>query len=140
MFNFKIVSYLFLLGFLKIVFNVLCRVPLLILQFIIFVIIYLALVGAGYSDCCRCFYCGGGLKSWEPDDEPWVEHARWFKDCPYLLTSKGPDFIEAVQSLARTNTGNTVSVVTCSFSRTSVSPCHDSCMHQHHLAQALAAL
>ena len=66
-------------------------------------------IGAGYSDCCRCFYCGGGLKNWEPDDDPWVEHARWFKDCPYLLTSKGKGFVEAVQSLARTSTGQTVS-------------------------------
>ena len=66
-------------------------------------------IGAGYSDCCRCFYCGGGLKNWEPDDDPWVEHARWFKDCPYLLTSKGKGFIEAVQSLASTSTGQTVS-------------------------------
>ncbi|KAL8579496.1 hypothetical protein ACOMHN_025449 [Nucella lapillus] len=58
---------------------------------------------AGYSDCCRCFYCGGGLKSWEPDDNPWIEHARWFKTCPFILTKKGKDFIEAVDSLARTN-------------------------------------
>lgn len=58
---------------------------------------------AGYSDCCRCFYCGGGLKSWVKDDDPWIEHARWFKECPYVKTCKGVDFIEAVLALARTN-------------------------------------
>ncbi|KAK7107060.1 death-associated inhibitor of apoptosis 1-like [Littorina saxatilis] len=58
---------------------------------------------AGYADCCRCFYCGGGLKSWESDDEPWIEHARWFTKCPYVRMSKGGDFIDAVLSLAKTN-------------------------------------
>lgn len=58
---------------------------------------------AGYSDCCRCFYCGGGLKSWEAEDNPWIEHARWFPSCPFILTNKGQDFVDAVESLARTN-------------------------------------
>ncbi|XP_076466319.1 E3 ubiquitin-protein ligase XIAP-like [Babylonia areolata] len=58
---------------------------------------------AGYADCCRCFYCGGGLKSWDPEDRPWVEHARWFPKCPFVLTNKGQVFVQAVESLARTN-------------------------------------
>lgn len=26
----------------------------------------------------RCFFCYGGLQSWEQGDDPWTEHARWF--------------------------------------------------------------
>ena len=24
----------------------------------------------------KCFYCDGGLRNWQPEDAPWVEHAR----------------------------------------------------------------
>jgi hypothetical protein len=24
----------------------------------------------GEGDCCRCFFCGGGLREWEPGDDP----------------------------------------------------------------------
>jgi hypothetical protein len=30
----------------------------------------------GMSDQVKCFYCDGGLKNWQPEDDPWVEHAR----------------------------------------------------------------
>ncbi len=33
---------------------------------------------AGLSDQVKCFYCDGGLRNWQPHDEPWTEHARWF--------------------------------------------------------------
>ena len=32
----------------------------------------------------RCFCCGGGLKSWQPEDDPWTEHLKWFPRCKYL--------------------------------------------------------
>ncbi|RLU20221.1 hypothetical protein DMN91_006828 [Ooceraea biroi] len=47
----------------------------------------------GNSDQTLCYHCGGGLKNWEPNDEPWQQHAAWFKHCPYLLTVKGRDFV-----------------------------------------------
>ena len=31
---------------------------------------------AGMSDKVQCFHCGGGLQFWEPEDDPWVDHAR----------------------------------------------------------------
>ncbi|XP_076076053.1 putative inhibitor of apoptosis [Mytilus galloprovincialis] len=52
---------------------------------------------AGYSDYARCFFCGGGLRNWEPGDDPWVEHARWFPKCIFLIQNKGENFIDAVQ-------------------------------------------
>ena len=32
----------------------------------------------GQQDKVRCFFCYGGLQSWEQGDDPWTEHARWF--------------------------------------------------------------
>ncbi|XP_076444922.1 uncharacterized protein LOC143282920 [Babylonia areolata] len=58
---------------------------------------------AGYADCARCFFCGGGLKNWEAPDEPWIEHARWFPKCAYLHLCKGAQFVEIVQRKNRKN-------------------------------------
>ncbi|KAH9499324.1 hypothetical protein Btru_003710 [Bulinus truncatus] len=62
----------------------------------------LALAGLYYEgrgDCTRCFHCGGGLTNWEIDDDVWVEHAKWFPKCGYLLEQMGEKFILAVQEL-----------------------------------------
>ncbi|GBP63407.1 Death-associated inhibitor of apoptosis 1 [Eumeta japonica] len=32
----------------------------------------------GRSDKTLCFYCGGGLRDWKDNDNPWEEHAVWF--------------------------------------------------------------
>ncbi|CAC5373532.1 unnamed protein product [Mytilus coruscus] len=52
----------------------------------------------GIEDHCRCFFCGGGLRNWEPDDQPWTEHARWYPNCVFVRQSKGETFIDEVQS------------------------------------------
>ncbi|XP_060599867.1 putative inhibitor of apoptosis [Ruditapes philippinarum] len=46
----------------------------------------------GMGDCVRCFFCGGGMKNWQGEDNPWVEHARWFPDCEYVKLCKGNSF------------------------------------------------
>ncbi|XP_069139323.1 uncharacterized protein [Argopecten irradians] len=51
---------------------------------------------AGYGDYVRCFFCGGGLRNWEPGDDPWVEHARWFPRCTHVKQHKGQPFINLV--------------------------------------------
>ena len=51
---------------------------------------------AGYHDYARCFFCGGGLRNWEPGDDPWVEHARWFPQCAFVKQNKGETFIQKV--------------------------------------------
>lgn len=51
---------------------------------------------SNFGDCVRCFHCGIGLRNWEADDNPWVEHARWSRKCPYLLQRKGQGFIDSV--------------------------------------------
>ncbi|KAK3585156.1 hypothetical protein CHS0354_034288 [Potamilus streckersoni] len=49
----------------------------------------------GVGDCVRCFFCGGGLRSWEEGDDPWEEHARWYPDCSFLKTCKGKGFVRS---------------------------------------------
>ena len=58
----------------------------------------LSLFDTGKNDCTRCFHCGGGLKQWAHDDDPFIEHAKGFPDCPYLLQKKGQEFCEQIQS------------------------------------------
>ncbi|KAL5010097.1 hypothetical protein ScPMuIL_012402 [Solemya velum] len=50
----------------------------------------------GQGDRVKCFYCGGVLYDWEPEDDPWVEHAKWFKDCPHVKLCKGEAFMKFV--------------------------------------------
>ncbi|KAM5245930.1 baculoviral IAP repeat-containing protein 7 [Ctenodactylus gundi] len=51
----------------------------------------------GQEDKVRCFFCCGGLQSWEHGDDPWTEHAKWFPRCQFLLQSKGRSFVHSVQ-------------------------------------------
>lgn len=51
----------------------------------------------GVGDQTLCFYCGGGLKDWEEDDQPWEQHALWFSKCMFVILKKGVDFIEKVK-------------------------------------------
>jgi hypothetical protein len=51
----------------------------------------------GIKDMVKCFYCNGGLRNWDPIDEPIVEHARWFPKCPYIRLLKGAQFIEDIR-------------------------------------------
>ncbi|XP_037697153.1 baculoviral IAP repeat-containing protein 3 [Choloepus didactylus] len=52
----------------------------------------------GHSDDVKCFCCDGGLRCWESGDDPWVEHAKWFPRCEYLIRIKGHEFIRRVQA------------------------------------------
>lgn len=62
---------------------------------------------AGYGDCCKCFFCGGGLRNWEVGDDAYVEHARWFDKCGYIRQFMGMEFVEAVRAVK--SRGGTVS-------------------------------
>ncbi|XP_076357103.1 putative inhibitor of apoptosis [Tachypleus tridentatus] len=48
----------------------------------------------GIKDHTKCFYCDGGLCSWDPGDDPWTEHAKWFCNCGFVRINKGDDFIK----------------------------------------------
>lgn len=48
----------------------------------------------GTGDLVRCFHCDGGLQHWDPTDDPWVEHAKWFPSCSFLKLVKGEEFVK----------------------------------------------
>ncbi|XP_053702629.1 baculoviral IAP repeat-containing protein 2 isoform X3 [Synchiropus splendidus] len=52
----------------------------------------------GRNDDVKCFCCDGGLRCWESGDDPWVEHAKWFPRCEYLLQEKGQEFVHQIQA------------------------------------------
>lgn len=52
---------------------------------------------SGIDDQVKCYSCGGGLKDWEPGDDPWEQHALWLGSCKFLKLIKGEDFINMVK-------------------------------------------
>ncbi|XDV34394.1 hypothetical protein PO909_004555 [Leuciscus waleckii] len=52
----------------------------------------------GRNDDVKYFCCDGGLRCWESGDDPWVEHAKWFPRCEYLLQEKGQAFVHQIQA------------------------------------------
>jgi len=56
----------------------------------------------GYSDKVKCFYCGGGLEAWEPQDSVLGEHKKWFGSCAFVRLTE----IEHDLSLSIKPSGN----------------------------------
>ncbi|XP_021028204.1 baculoviral IAP repeat-containing protein 2 [Mus caroli] len=50
------------------------------------------------NDDVKCFCCDGGLRCWEPGDDPWIEHAKWFPRCEFLIRMKGQEFVDEIQA------------------------------------------
>jgi len=44
----------------------------------------------------KCWYCNGGLRDWQATDRPWVEHAKYFPLCEFVLQKQGIDFVENI--------------------------------------------
>ena len=63
--------------------------------------VFVPVCATGYADCVRCFFCGIGLKSWEPGDVPAEVHARWRPTCEYLRLVKGDEFVDQVANGGR---------------------------------------
>lgn len=64
----------------------------------------LAMAGFYYQntdDQVLCFQCNGGLRSWQPEDDAWFEHARWFPKCEFVQLVKGQQYIAQVQAQTR---------------------------------------
>ena len=38
----------------------------------------------GSVDKVMCFSCGGRLRGWEPNDDPWTEHRKHFPNCRFV--------------------------------------------------------
>lgn len=48
----------------------------------------------GKGDRVACFSCGGGLKDWEPSDNPWEQHGMWYGKCEYVQLVKGAEYVK----------------------------------------------
>lgn len=53
----------------------------------------------GVGDRVICFSCGGGLKDWDRDDDPWEQHSRWMKNCRFVKLMKGDELPDGGVSL-----------------------------------------
>ncbi|XP_047440870.1 E3 ubiquitin-protein ligase XIAP [Mugil cephalus] len=51
----------------------------------------------GERDEVLCFHCNGGLKDWQPSEDPWEEHAKYYPGCSFLLAEKGQEFVNSIQ-------------------------------------------
>lgn len=51
----------------------------------------------GVSNTVTCFYCNGSLHKWGNNDNPMIEHARWFPKCLYAKHLCGNDLYEKIQ-------------------------------------------
>ncbi|CAF0953260.1 unnamed protein product [Rotaria sordida] len=49
---------------------------------------------SGVGSTVTCFYCGGSLHKWGINDNPKIEHARWFPNCLYAKHLCG-DYLHA---------------------------------------------
>jgi baculoviral IAP repeat-containing protein 7/8 len=54
-------------------------------------------VYSNIGDRCFTFCCNIVLTHWNPDDDPWEQHARWSFGCQFLQLMKGSKFIADVK-------------------------------------------
>ncbi|CAF4479304.1 unnamed protein product, partial [Rotaria sp. Silwood2] len=55
----------------------------------------------GINTIVTCFYCNGSLQNWGPNDNPMIEHARWFPHCAYAKQLCGDDLYQKIQHSKR---------------------------------------
>ncbi|CAF1161676.1 unnamed protein product [Adineta steineri] len=55
----------------------------------------------GTKTIVTCFYCNGSLQNWGPNDNPMIEHARWFPHCAYAKQLCGDDLYRKIQESKR---------------------------------------
>ncbi|CAF3939142.1 unnamed protein product, partial [Rotaria sp. Silwood1] len=56
----------------------------------------------GSKTIVTCFYCNGSLQNWGANDNPMIEHARWFPHCAYAKQLCGADLYRKIQESKRT--------------------------------------
>ncbi|CAF1065672.1 unnamed protein product [Rotaria sordida] len=52
---------------------------------------------SGIKNTVTCFYCNGSLHKWGADDNPMIEHARWFSQCTYAKHLCGDELYKKIQ-------------------------------------------
>jgi hypothetical protein len=59
----------------------------------------------GTKTIVTCFYCNGSLQNWGENDNPTVEHARWFPQCAYAKQLCGAELYQKIQESKRAQQG-----------------------------------
>ena len=59
----------------------------------------------GTRTVVTCFYCNGSLQNWGANDNPMIEHARWFPNCAYARQLCGTDLYRRIQESKRAQQG-----------------------------------
>jgi hypothetical protein len=60
---------------------------------------------AGTKNIVTCFHCNGSLRNWGPNDNPKIEHARWFPHCAYAKQLCGDELHRKIQEAKRAQQG-----------------------------------
>ncbi|CAF4706377.1 unnamed protein product [Rotaria sp. Silwood1] len=55
----------------------------------------------GTQTIVTCFYCNGSLQNWGANDNPMIEHARWFPHCAYIKQLCGDKLYRNIQESKR---------------------------------------
>ncbi|CAF1058263.1 unnamed protein product, partial [Rotaria sordida] len=55
----------------------------------------------GKNTIVTCFYCNGSLQNWGSNDNPMIEHARWFPHCAYAKQLCGDDLYRKIEESKR---------------------------------------
>ena len=73
-------------------------------------------------DCVRCFYCGGGLQNWRLNDDPYLEHAKWYPSCTFIVNKKGLKYVQKARNPQQSMVINGQNLVFngCTFGGTTV--------------------
>jgi hypothetical protein len=59
----------------------------------------------GTKTVVTCFYCNGSLQNWGANDNPMIEHARWFPHCAYAKQLCGVEMHRKIQESKRAQQG-----------------------------------
>jgi baculoviral IAP repeat-containing protein 2/3 len=59
----------------------------------------------GTNTIVTCFYCNGSLQNWGSNDNPTIEHARWFPHCAYAKQLCGAELYRKIQESKRAQQG-----------------------------------
>ena len=59
----------------------------------------------GTKTIVTCFYCNGSLQNWRPNDNPIVEHTRWFPHCAYAKQLFRGDLYRKLEESQRAQLG-----------------------------------
>jgi hypothetical protein len=51
----------------------------------------------GIKDMVKCFFCNGGLKNWDHNDDPYQDHVRWFPKCQFIRQLMGAEYVDHVR-------------------------------------------